>query len=198
MAEISRGCSWKGQALTCRDIPAGKYTLTLAPHAMAYVDTLLQKRTETAGGLAINLQSGQLDIVQTLVTKGKRDTVGIPRGVILAFHTHPGRCPPRGTDCALDVPSDADMALVMEDCMQSSFAHWVFSHTGTFITSLQPGLRRHLGSLTGAARKHAEKQIEKRFADIPRSSNAGSSKGLPTWRGSARNGWPSPTAWGSM
>lgn len=168
MDRVSQGCSWKGAALTCRDIPPGRYPLALTPTAMAYVDTLLQKRNETAGGLAIDFRSGELNIVQTAVTKGKRDAVGIPRGVILPWHSHPGKCPPRGDDCALDVPSDADMALVLEDCMHGSWAHTIFAHTGTFVVSLTPGLRRHLDSLPGGQRKQAEKAIEKRFADIHR------------------------------
>ncbi|KAK9827150.1 hypothetical protein WJX74_008235 [Apatococcus lobatus] len=169
MAHISQGCSWRGAELTCKGVPPGRYPLSLTPHAMAYVDSLLQKRNETAGGLGIDFQNGELNIVQTAVTRGKRDTVGIPRGVILPWHSHPGKCPPRGNDCALDVPSDADMALVLEDCMHGSWAHTIFAHTGTFTVSLTPQLRQHLDALSGQARKQAEKQIEKRFADIHRS-----------------------------
>ncbi len=166
MTDVTKGCNWAGSRFSCADIPPNTHQLQMTPQAMAFVDTLLQKRNETAGALAIDFRNGLLDIVQTSVTKGGRDTVGIPRGAILAFHTHPGKCPPRGADCALDVPSDADIALVMEDCMQGTYAHWIFAHTGTFAVSLQPGLRNHLGMLHGAARRQAEKAIEKQFANI--------------------------------
>ncbi len=166
MAQIVRGCNWGGTGLSCPGIPAGNHSLRMTPDAMAFVDVLLQRRNETAGALAIDVNAGVLDIVQTSVTKGKRDTVGIPRGSLFPFHSHPGKCPPRGADCALDVPSDADIALVMEDCMQGSHAHFVFAQTGTFVVSLDPGLRRYLGGLAGGQRRAAEKRIERVFAEV--------------------------------
>lgn len=191
---VTKGCNWQGDAFKCPGVPDNGYTLTMTPQAMAFVDVLLQRRFETAGALAVNYDTKTLDILQTDLSKGKRDTVSIPRGAILAFHVHIGKCPPRGADCALDVPSDADMALVMEDCMQGTWSHLVFSHTGTFVTSLQPGLRRHLGALSGAKRKAAEKQIEKRFAAIHKDFERRLQKGSidlarfrPEWMAFARN-----------
>ena len=50
--------------------------------------------------------------------------------------------------------------------MQGSWCHIVFSHTGVFVSSLQPSLRSHLAALSGRARKDAESKIEKQFAAI--------------------------------
>lgn len=164
MQQPAFGCRWRGDALSCPDIPRGHHRLRLSPTAAAFVDELLQRRNEVAGALAIDFQNGALHVVQNRLSKGKRDNVGIPRGAVIAMHTHPGKCPPRGADCALDVPSDADMALVMEDCMQGTDAHWIFAHTGTFTISLTPQLRHHLASVPFGKRKAAEKEIEKVFA----------------------------------
>ena len=191
---VTKGCNWEGEKFRCPDLPRNGYTLTMTPQAMAFVEVLLQKRFETAGALAIDHTNKTIDIIQSGLSKGKRETVSIPRGAILAFHVHIGKCPPKGNDCALDVPSDADMALVMEDCMQGTYAHYVFSHPGTFITSLQPGLRQYLGGLTGTPRKQAEKQIEKRFAHIHKEFERKLQQGStdlerfrPEWLALARN-----------
>lgn len=164
--EITTGCNWAGSGYTCKDIPPGHHRLRLSAEAMAFVDRLLTKRNEVAGSLAVDFRSGTMHIVESKVSRGKRDSVGIPRGAILAWHSHPGKCPPRGADCALDVPSDADMALVMEDCMQGTSEHFVFAQTGTFAIAISPQLRHRLGALEGRARTAEEKRIEKVFDRI--------------------------------
>lgn len=192
MQQSAFGCQWKGETLGCKSIPPGQHRLRLNPTAMSFVDELLQRRNEVAGALAIDFHNNSLHIFQNGLSKGKRDNVGIPRGAVIAFHTHPGKCPPRGSDCALDVPSDADMALVMEDCMQGTHQHWIFAHTGTFTISLSPQLRHHLGSVPPQSRKSVEKTIEKVFAAAHKTFEKRLQRGdtdldrfRPEWRGIA-------------
>lgn len=150
--------------MTCQGVPPGSHRLRLTPDAMTFVLELLQKRHEVAGAMAIDFATNTMNILQHGMSKGKRDNVGIPKGAILPWHSHPGKCPPRGADCALDVPSDADIALVIQDCMRSSHEHWVFAHTGTFTVSLTPELRARLGSLPPQRRRAEERRIERVFA----------------------------------
>ncbi|RYE96585.1 MAG: hypothetical protein EOO77_40690, partial [Oxalobacteraceae bacterium] len=112
-SDITNGCRWIGTRFDCDRIQPGAYRLRLSDAAHSYFLEVLERRTEVAGCFVIDMHNGLLEISMTKVRQGRRDNVDIPSGCIIAFHSHPGKCPARGESCALDCPSDADMLLVL-------------------------------------------------------------------------------------
>lgn len=168
-SEITGGCRWIGSKYDCKDLPPGSYTLRLSDEAAAYFQEMLERRTEVAGCFVIDMHRGLLEISKSRIKQGRRDNVDIPSGSILAWHTHPGKCLPRGDTCALDCPSDADMLLVLHDCMRGTFEHWVACHTGYFVTSISEHMRLSLNGMTPARRREAEKNVARVFKQAHRS-----------------------------
>lgn len=179
-SELTGGCRWIGSRYDCKDIPAGSYTLRLSDEAGAYFLEMLERRTEVAGCFVIDMQRGLLEVSASKIRKGRRDNVDIPGGCCVAWHTHPGKCPPSGDSCALDCPSDADMLLVLHDCMRGTFEHWVICHTGVFVVGISEELRGTLNGMTPARRQQVERDMRKVFGQAHRSFEGRLQRGTAT------------------
>ena len=179
-SEITGGCRWVGSKYDCKDIQPGSYRLALSEEAHSYFLEMLERKTEVAGCFVMDMHKGLLEISKSRIRQGRRDNVDIPGGCILAFHSHPGKCPARGDSCALDCPSDADMLLVLHDCMRGTFEHWVATHTGYFITGISEHMRLTLNGMTPARRREAEKNVAKVFKAAHKSFEGRLQRGTAT------------------
>ena len=171
MAHPTGGCRHRcrpgeGCVFSCDSIAPGDYTLQIAPEVMHFAKQALKKNKEYGGKLAIDVNSGLLKLGGG--GWGKLDSVGIPHG-IYEWHSHPGRCDPDDDECALDMPSEADMELIARDGIEGCFGHFVICHTGTYLVSLQPAMRAKLQELKrkGARGLNAEmRKLKKGFEKV--------------------------------
>ena len=170
MTGVTGGCRHRCTdrlcVFSCDSIPPGDYTLQIAPEVQRFAAQALQKNKEYGGKLAIDVQAGLLRLGGG--GWGKLDSVNIPHAVY-EFHTHPGRCDADDDDCALDMPSEADMELVARDGIQGCFGHFVFAHHGAYLVTLEPDLRLALMAAKAGGKRMlnaAMRKIKKGFENV--------------------------------
>lgn len=131
--------SCKGQtcALECKGVPPGRYNVKLPNTELDRLRGYLDLSHEMGGAMNVDIHNQRLTPGPEL--KGKRDAVMLPAGMF-QWHTHPNQCR-KADKCWLDMPSEDDVHLAIEQGFRGVHGQIVVAHSGTYIFCMSGNLR---------------------------------------------------------